>query len=222
LFSQSENIGFSVSSGVGLISSSKIFPNPKSSDLIQRNKSYEIANVLAPFIELKYHFNSELSIGLSAEYSSKMIKGNFVTALSGNQLVELESEDGYSFIPIEISIFQTLPFSTNDFNFNIGGGLGYYFAFFKRNFGNAVVQNVESSPVFGIQVSTSVEYKLFEYIKIYLQTKYRAPEIKVKSKYDKNEIVYKNRTITILQDTFDTKISVNGVVLTLGLSVNFN
>lgn len=221
-FAQTKKEGFTVNFGLGLISSSKIFPNPNSSDLIERNKSFEITNILSPTLEIKYGFNEEVSIGVSSEYASKMKKGNFVSALSGSQLVELESEDGFIFIPIELSVYQTLPFSTENFKFNIGGGLGYYIANLKRNFGDTKISTVESSPVFGIQVSAAVEYKILEYLGFYLQTKYRAPEIKVSSKYDKNTIEYKGKTITILQDTFDSKISVNGVVLVLGLTYNFN
>lgn len=221
-FAQSKGEVFSLNVGLGLISSSKIFPNPNSSDLIERNKSFEITNILSPALELKYSFNEEVSIGLSSEYASKMKKGNFVYALSGSQLVELESEDGFIFIPIELSVYQTLPFSTENFKFNIGGGLGYYIANLKRNFGNTKISTVESSPVFGIQVSASVEYKILEYLGLYLQTKYRALEIKVSSRYDKNTVEYKGKTITILQDTFDSKISVNGVVFVIGLTYNFN
>lgn len=221
-YAQSKGEGFSLNVGLGLISSSKIFPNPNSSNLIERNKSFEITNILSPTFEIKYSFNEEVSIGLSSEYASKMKKGNFVTALSGSQIVELESEDGFIFIPIELSVYQTLPFSTENFKFNIGGGLGYYIANLKRNFGDTKISTVESSPVFGIQVSASMEYKLLEYLGLYLQTKYRAPEIKVSSRYDKNTIEYKGKTITILQDTFDSKISVNGVVLVIGLTYNFN
>jgi len=221
-FAQSKEEGFTLNLGLGLISSSKIFPNPNSSNVIERNKAFEIMNILSPTLEIKYRFNEEVSIGLSSEYASKMNKGNFVSALSGSQIVELESEDGYVFIPIELSVYQTLPFSTENFKFNIGGGLGYYMGYLKRNLGDTKISTIESSPVFGIQVSASVEYKLLDKLGIYLQTKYRAPEIKVTSRYEKNIVEYKGRTITILQDDFDSKISVNGVVLLLGLTYNFN
>ncbi len=220
--SQSKEVGFGLNIGLGLISSSEIFPNPNSSDLIERNKSFEIANILSPTVEIKYRFNEEVSVGLSSEYASKMKKGNFVSALSGSQIVELESEDGFVFIPVELSVYQTLPFSTENFKFNIGGGLGYYFASLKRNFGNTKISTVEASPVFGIQVSASVEYKISNYLGFCLLTKYRAPEIKIKSRYDSKIVEYKGKTITLLQDTFDSKVSVNGVVLVLGFSYNFN
>lgn len=221
-FTQSKGEGFSINASFGLISSSKIFLNPNSSNIIERNKSFEIENILSPSIAIKYNFNEEVSVGLSTEYGSKMKKGNYVFALAGTQLVELESEDGFDFIPIELSVFQTLPFSTEDFKFHIGGGVGYYIANMKRNFGDTKISTVESSHVFGIQVSASVEYKIFESVGLQLQTKYRAPEIKVTSRYDKNEIMYQGKTITIFQDTFDSKISVNGVVLLLGLTYSFN
>lgn len=222
LYPQNTKEGFKINLGLGLISSSKIYQNPNSSNIIERNKSFELENILSPTFEVRYSFNEEVSIGLSSEYASVMKKGNFVTALAGNQVVELESEDGYVFIPIELSVYQTLPFSTEDFKFNIGGGLGYYIANLKRNFGDTKISTLESSPVFGINVSAAVEYMLTKNFSVYIQTKYRAPEIKVKSKYDKNIINYKGREITIIQDSFDSKISVNGVVLVLGLSYNFN
>jgi hypothetical protein len=220
--SQSNKDGFTLSVGAGLISSSKIFPNPNSSNIVERNKSFEIENIFSPSLEVKYRFNEEVSIGISSEYAVKMKKGNYVTALSGSQIVELESEDGFEFIPVELSVYQTLPFSTESFYFNIGGGFGYYIAKMKRNFGDTKISAVESTPVFGIQVSASVEYKFIDKLSLFLQTKYRAPEIKVKNRYDKNVVNYQGRTITILQNTFDSKIGVNGVVLMLGIIYNLN
>lgn len=222
IFSQVKNEKVSIGLGLGLISTSKIFPNPNSSNIIERNRAFELENILSPNLELRYHFNEEVSVGLSTEYASTMKTGNYVIALAGNQIVELKSEDGFDFLPIELSVYQTLPFSTNQFSFLIGGGLGYYKAWHKRNFGDTKISTLESSGVFGIQVSASVEYSFYDNLNFYFLTKYRAPEIKVKSKYDKTSINYQGRVITIIEDTFNSKISVNGVVLMLGLKYNFD
>lgn len=114
-----------------------------------------------------------------------------------------------------------MPFSTELFKFNMAGGIGYYHAIHTRKFGDTDISNLETKPVIGIQVSTGMEYLITENIGVRIQMKFRAPEIKVKSKYNSTTVNYKGNTITILQDTFDSKVSVNGAVFMLGVSYSF-
>lgn len=220
-FPQVKKSGFIISCGINLISSSEIYSNPYSPNLIERNRSFEIRNIFSPSLEIEYRFNEEVSIGISTEYVKTIRGGNYIFALAGNQVVELESEDGFVFVPFELSVYQLLPFSTENFNFILGGGLGYYSGYHLRNFGDAQITTLESSLVFGILVSAAIDYKIFENIALSLKTKYRAPEIKVKSRYDQNVINYKGKTINLIEDTFNSKIGINGTVFSFSLKYLF-
>ncbi len=51
--------------------------------------------------------------------------------------------------------------------------------------------------------------------------KFRDPQFTVKSKYSKKEVNYNGNIIRIAQDTFDSKINVDGVTFILGLAFHF-
>lgn len=218
---QYQNKQFSISAGYLYLTSGELFLNPNSSDIFLRNQSFELKDIFSPVFEIRYKLSDEIVLGLSAEYNKKSQKGNFLTVLAGSQIIQLESEDGFIFIPVELSVYHIMPFSTETFKFNMGGGLGFYHAIHSRKFGDTGISNVDTKPVFGIQVGAGMEYLVTENIGVRLQMKFRAPEIKVKSKYNNTTVNYKGNTITILQDTFDSKISVNGAVFMLGISYSF-
>ncbi|BDQ02654.1 hypothetical protein [Ignavibacterium sp.] len=220
-FSQYQNHDYSISVGSVYITSAQLFLNPNSSDIFLRNQSFELKDIISPGIELRYKISDAVVIGLSTEYGRKSQRGNLLTVLAGSQIIQLESEDGFTFIPIELSVYNILPFSTESFKFNMAGGIGFYYATHTRKFGDTDISNLETKPVLGIQVSTGMEYLVKENIGIRLQLKFRAPEVKVKSKYNSTTVNYNGNTITILQDTFDSKVGVNGAVFMLGVSYSF-
>ncbi|WP_337865106.1 hypothetical protein [Ignavibacterium sp.] len=218
---QYQNKQFSISAGYLYLTSAELFLNPNSSDIFLRNQSFELKDIFSPAFEIRYKLSDEIVLGLNAEYNKKSQKGNFLTVLAGSQIIQLESEDGFIFIPVELSVYHIMPFSTETFKFNMGGGVGFYHAIHSRKFGDTEISNVETKPAIGIQVGAGMEYLLTEYFGVRLQMKFRAPEIKVRSKYNNTTVNYNGNTITILQDTFDSKISVNGSVFMLGISYSF-
>ncbi len=220
-FSQNHNKDFNISIGSVYITSAALFLNPNSSDIFLRNQSFELKDIFSPALEIRYRLSDAVEIGLSTEYNRTSQKGNFLTVLAGSQIIQLESEDGFIFIPVELSVYHIMPFSTESFKFNMAGGLGYYHAIHTRKFGDTDISNLETKPVIGIQVSAGMEYLFTQNIGLRLQMKFRAPEIKVKSRYNNTTVNYKGNTITILQDTFDSKVSVNGAVFMLGVSYSF-
>ncbi|MFN3871724.1 MAG: hypothetical protein ACK4R9_01855 [Ignavibacterium sp.] len=220
-YSQNYNKDFNISIGSVYITSAELFLNPNSSDIFLRNQSFELKDIFSPAVEIRYRLSEAVAIGLSTEYNRTSQKGNFLTVLAGSQIIQLESEDGFIFIPVELSVYHIMPFSTESFKFNMAGGLGYYHAIHTRKFGDTDISNLETKPVIGIQVSAGMEYLFTQNIGIRLQMKFRAPEIKVKSRYNNTTVNYKGNTITILQDRFDSKVSVNGAVFMLGVSYSF-
>lgn len=221
VFAQHNGNNFSISSSLVYTTTAEIYLNPNSIDPIVRNRSFQVNDVLNPSLDFRYRISEPLIIGLCAEYMSAEQRGRNLVVFEGNNEITLETEDGFRLIPIEISLYYLMPFSTNDFKFLMGGGAGVYFGNFTRTFGDTDVSTINSENSFGMHVSVSMEYLVYRNFGLKLEMKFRDPEFKNKNKYDKNVVNYEDRQITILRDTFDTKVNVDGVTFLLGATFNF-
>ena len=201
--------------------SARIYLNPNSSDPVLRNNAFEIADIINPSIDFRYRITNDIVIGISTEYMRATAMGPNLTAFSGNSTVTIDVNDGFLLIPLEISGYYILPFSTEKFKFLMGGGAGYYYGQHIREFGDASVSTESRDFAYGIQVSVSMDYMIRDDITVHSAMKFRDPQFKVKSAYDKLEVNYQNQTIRLAQRTFDSKIDVDGVTFIVGFSYLF-
>lgn len=220
-FSQFNGHDFSFNSSLVYTTSAEIFLNPNSADPVIRNRSFAIVDIINPALDLRFRLSEPLIIGISTEYMSTSQTSRNLIVFEGSNQIRLETEDGFKFIPVELSLYYQMPFSTTDFKFLMGGGAGLYIGEFTRKFGDTQVSTLEKQIAFGIQVSMSMEYILIDRLGLRLEMKFRDPEFKSKSKYDKDIVNYNGSLITILRDTFDTKVNVNGIAFLLGVSFYF-
>jgi len=221
LFAQDIERKFSLFAGMNYTTSAQIFLNPNSSDVFIRNKSFELTDLFSPLIDLRYQVNEDLIVGFSTEYIVKSEKAYNQTIVEGSQLIQLEVEDGVVFIPAELSVYYSMPFSTEQFKFTMGAGIGYYFGAHTRILGNTEIENVERNTSFGLLVSIGMEYLILEQLGARFDMKFRDPEIKISSMYKDSTAIYNGREIRITQNTFDTKINLNGISFMLGLTFHF-
>ena len=212
---------FSISSSLVYTTSAEIFLNPNSTDPIARNRSFQVSDLLNPSLDFRYRISEPLIIGLSSEFMTANQSGRNLIAFEGSNEQRLETEDGFTMIPLEASLYYLMPFSTLNFKFLMGAGAGIYFGKFSRTFGDTDISTLSSQTAFGMHVSVSMEYVLLQNIGIKLEMKFRDPEFKNKNKYDKNIVNYKDTQVIILNDTFDTKVNVNGVTFLLGAAFYF-
>lgn len=220
-FSQYNNHDFSLSGSFVYTTEAEVFLRPNSNDPAIRNRSNTLIDIMNPGIDLRYRLFESLIVGLSSEYMNKTQVGMNLSVSAGNNTIRLETEDGITLIPVELSAYYDMPFSTESFKFLMGGGVGYYYGDFQRKFGDTKITTLERQFAFGIHVSVSMEYILLERYGLRFEMKFRDPEYKIKSKYDKTIVNIDDTQITILQDTFDTKINVNGIVFLLSASYLF-
>ncbi|HMN48566.1 MAG TPA: OmpW family outer membrane protein [Ignavibacteriaceae bacterium] len=221
IFSQHNGKNFSLFAGVDYITTAQIFLNPNTSDIILKNKSFEITNLYSPVIDFRYKINDDLILGISSEYISKSQKGRNLLVNEGSQQLALEVDDGVEFIPIEISAYYFLPFSTNQFKFTMGAGAGYYFGKQTRKFGDTEIEKISSKTTLGILVSVGMEYLLFENLGLRFDMKFRDPEITLSNKYLNNIVNYKGSVIKLAKDTFDSKINLDGISFLIGAAFQF-
>ena len=212
------NIGISLNAVY--TTSAQIFLNPNASNLEIRNKSYTLESIWNPGLDFRYRFADKFLVGLNIEYINKTADAPNLTAFIGNQVVVLEVEDGFRVIPIELTFYYYFPFSTEDFKFQMGGGLGYYYGQFIRNFSDVDLEVVHRNIAVGIQVSASMDYIIHKYLSARFEMKFRDPQYTVKSKYNKLETTYNENIIQLPEDAFETKVDIDGLTFILGLVLN--
>jgi outer membrane protein W len=213
------NIGIAINAVY--TTSAEIFLNPNASNLDVRNKSYSLENIWNPALDIRYGISNEFILGLNIEYVNKTGQAPNLTAFIGNQVVVLEVEDGFRVIPIELTIHYFFPFSTEDFKFMMGGGLGYYRGEFLRKFNNVELEVVQRKFALGIHVSASMDYMIYKNLSARFEMKFRNPQYIVKSKYTKTEVTYQGNKIQLPDDAFETKIDIDGLTFGFGLVINF-
>ncbi len=221
VYSQYNGYDFGISSSLVYTTSADIYLNPNSTDPVVRNRSFPVSDIINPSIEIRYRLSEPLIIGVGTEYMASKQIGRNLIVFEGNNEISLETEDGFIFVPIELSLYYQMPFSTQNFKFLMGGGAGFYIGEFSRTFGDTEISTLEKQTAFGVHVSVSMEYLLLDRIGLRFEMKFRDPEFKSKSKYDKDVVNYNGNLITILRDTFDTKVNVNGVTFIFGAAFYF-
>lgn len=200
--------------------SAEIFLNPNSSNSEVRNKSFTLENIWNPGLDLRYRFSNEFILGLNIEYVRKTANAPNLTAFIGSQVFVFEVEDGLSVIPIELTAHYHFPFSTEDFKFMMGGGLGYYIGEFVRKFQDVDLEITQRKFALGLHVSASMDYIIIENLLARFEMKFRNPQYTVTSKYSKTEVMYQGNAIQLPENAFDTKVDIDGLTFILGLVIN--
>ncbi len=216
-FPQFNEHDFGISANLVYTTSAEIFLNPNSSDPVVRNQSYTLEDIFNPSLDLRYRLNDYFILGLNIEYINKSAEAPNLTAFIGSQLVVFDVEDGFRVIPVELTAHYFFPFSTDNFKFTMGGGIGYYRGEFTRKFSEVDLSVVERKIALGIHVSASMDYMLLNNVSFRFEMKFRDPQYEVKSEYTKTEVIYEGETITLPADAFETKVNLDGLTFVLGI-----
>jgi hypothetical protein len=199
----------------------KIYLNPNSADAILRNSSIPIEGIVSLQAEVMYQLEDDILLGLSTEYMRSTSSGFNLTAFAGNSTISVLVQDGFQLIPIEFSGYYILPFSTEKFNFLMGGGLGYYIGEHIRKFGDVQVSNIARPTAYGIHVILIMDYLIKDFLSVRGEMKFRDPQFNVTSKYDKTDVNYNGSLIHLGTGTFNSKINVDGISFIIGITFHF-
>jgi hypothetical protein len=235
IFSQFNGNDYSVGIYGVYTTSASVFLNPNASDIAVRNEPYIIGDIINPGIDIRYRLSDPIIIGLNVEYINTSNKAPNFNAFYGGSVIQLNVKDGFRLIPIELTTYYVLPFSTEDFKFLMGGGLAYYNGEFVRvidevdydnnnivrKIGEAKVINVNKEAAFGIHVLISMIYIPINFISVNFQMKFRDPQFTVSSRYNRSEIRYLGSTLVLPQEKFDTKINMDGITFMIGAALQF-
>ncbi|KAB2845585.1 MAG: outer membrane beta-barrel protein, partial [Melioribacteraceae bacterium] len=159
---QYENSNFGIAFNYSYTTSSKLFLFPNAQDPILRNQNIEMDGVNSYGVDIRYRISEPLIVGLSAEYL-KNTKNHGEFSVGG---FIIPIDDGFELIPVELTLYYVVPFSTEKFKFYMGGGAGIYFGRHIRNFSDVSVSDIGSETAYGIQVATGMDYIANEFISL--------------------------------------------------------
>ena len=216
-FPQFNENNFGISVNLVYTTSAEIFLNPNSSDPVVRNQAYTLEDIFNPSLDVRYRLSEYFILGLNLEYINKTAEAPNLTAFIGSQLIVLNVEDGFRVIPFELTAHYFFPFSTENFKFLMGGGIGYYRGEFIRKFSDVDLAVLQRKIALGIHVSASIDYMLINNLSFRFEMKFRDPQYEVKSEYTKSEVIYQGETITLPDDAFETKVNIDGLTFILGI-----
>jgi outer membrane protein W len=206
--------------GLGLnfvyTTNARLYLNPNSENPVERSGYFGLTDITNPGINFRYKVVENVLLDLNLEYMQSTATGNNEKVITNTGLRYIKVEDGFKLIPVELSVYYLIPFSTEKFKFLMGGGVGYYYGSMIRKFGNAEVSNVERNSAYGIQVAVDVNYLLRENIAFKLEMKFRDPQFTVRSRYNNRHYDYNGKKVTVTRQEFDSKIDINGVTFVLG------
>jgi len=201
--------------------SASVFLNPNASDIVVRNGSFLIEDIWNPGVDIRFRVSEPLILGLNIEYIRITRSAPNLNVFLGGSVVTLLVDDGFKLIPVELTAYYLLPFSTEGFKFLMGGGLAYYNGEFIREIGKAEVKNINKEAAFGIHVSISMDYVPINYVALRFQMKFRDPQFTVSSQYEQQEIEYEGNIIILPEGSFNTKINLDGLTFMLGIAFQF-
>lgn len=207
------DLGISVS--YSYTTTSKLFPFPNSIDPILRESHKNFEDIASYSVEIRYRLTTPLVLGLSVEYLEKTSKGNVVLGGPSGSIIA-EADEGFSVVPVELSAYYILPFSTDEFKFHMGGGLGVYFGNHIRNIQDAGFENVNRDMAYGIHVIVGMDYLIEDFISIRGEMKFRDPQFEVESKYDKSDVRIVDNLYVLPSSSFESKINVDGITFMIG------
>lgn len=201
-------------------STSKIFYNPEAPSADARSQHLALDHVFGGGIDIRVrHADDDFFIILSAEYLSKLQLQSQFVALS-NPPLRVQVKDGFSLIPIELGGYVYIPVGSEKIRLAMGGGIGVYVA--QRILNVAGVEAVmEETPVgYGIHVESLADYRILPWLLVQGQMRFRDPEVVTTSRYALSAVQHGDGTLVFPQDSFKTKINVDGISLGLGIVVD--
>ncbi len=220
VYAQLDSASIGIAVNAVYTTSAEVFLNPNSSNPEVRNKSTTFENIWSYALDVRYRFSSEFLLGLNVEYINTTSVLPNLTAFIGNQVFVFEVEDGFTVIPIELTAYHHFPFSTEDFKFMMGGGLGYYIGEFIRKFQDVELEVTQQKFALGMHVTASIDYVLYKNISARFEMKFRDPQYTVASKYSSPQVIYQGNVIDLPENAFDTKVDIDGLTFILGFVIS--
>jgi hypothetical protein len=211
---RSQEASYSVSAKGNLTLSSRLFYNIGAPDEFLRNQYVALDGVFGVGIDVRRMIEDTwLQIGVSAEYLSKTDR--YSRRLSS---VLVPVEDGYWAVPIEVSGYFIIPFSSSTVHLYIGGGAGMYLGERRYSVAEERASIVNTKKGLGIHIVTGVEYVLGEWFALRSEIKFRDLQFESSHMFARSSVDYQGSTIQLPdQSPARSRVNVDGMVVDIGI-----
>ncbi len=217
VFPQNNGNNFTITANYIYTATSKLYLQPNSSDPIVRGTHQDLDDLWGYSGEIGYRIFEDIVIGLGAEYINKTSTSNSINLGA----VRANMKDGFQVIISDLTIYYSLPFSTEFFKFFMGGGGGLYFGKHIRELGDVTASTISNTVGYGIHVALGIDYIIHKSFALRTQMRFRNPEFEMKNRYSNNIINYDGRAFLLSSDTFDSKVDIDGISFTIGILFQF-
>jgi hypothetical protein len=209
---------FTVVARGSLNTTGRLFPNPHSADPVARAQSYSFSDFYGVGAELQYHFSgSNVFLGLSSEY----IRNSGSRSITASAQRSVPVEDYYRVIPVEVTGYFRIPVTDGAFSIVMGGGAGVYFG--DRYYTTAGVEapTTASSMGYGIHVLGGFGYRVNGWFSVSADVKFRDAQFQTTNAFQVPNVKYGDIFVSLPQRPFESSIHTDGMVIQIGLGVNF-
>ena len=215
IFAQANRKDFGISFNLNYTTTSQLFLQPDSPDLILRGTHQSLDDIYSYSVDVRYQVSESIIIGVGSELLKKTFNNSI--NLGG---IRASMNDGYKMILVELSAYYLIPFSTERFKFYMGGGFGFYIGEQIRELGDVSVSNESRKIGYGIQVSVGLDYLVNQFFSIRGQMRFRDPVFEMKSKYSDTTVNYNGQSYALPVEKFTSKVNINGITFAIGAVIN--
>lgn len=213
--------GFSIIPSINFVSSASIQLDPYSSNLIERNITEELSGGYGYGITIrKKFFREDLAFGITTEYLK--IVDDELTQTFENDTIRLRARvtEELTMLPVEFSGYFNIPDFSEDMKIYLGGGIGVYFGDRKRAVHNIESKTVSKEAGFSFVVLSGMEYFFDTKLSGVFEVRFRQGEYRVSSQFPASTINI-NGTVFPIEKNLNSRVFVDGLKLSLGVSYNF-
>lgn len=166
-------------------------------------------------------FGNNISVALNVEYLKITDDENsiFIQTVNGPS-IRARIVEVIEVMPVEISAIFNIPYLTDDLNVYLGGGAGAYFGNWKRRLLGVESATISKRPGISFHVLSGFQYSFSKNISTGLEIRFREGQYEVSNEFEQNEFVINGNSYSI-QKSYHSKVFVDGLRLSLGLSYYF-
>ena len=221
IYSQFNDNKFGLALSYNYSTSARLYPYPNSVNQIFRDENIQLDGFYSISTEFMYRASKSIILSVGTEYINHTKNLRVFTVAGTEGVSRLTAKEGFELIPFDASIYYYLPFSTETVKFFMGGGFSIYYGSHIREFSEVRAENVSRDFSYGIQASLGMDYMLLDYLSARFKMKFRDPDFKLISRYNKETVTIDGKEYQIPLFNFDSRFNLDGVAFSLGLVFHF-
>jgi hypothetical protein len=207
--SQTPRLALAVNGSI--TTSSRLFYHPFDPDEVTRNQSLPLDGVWGIGIDVRRELGWNIRLGLNVE----LLRNEVEVKIPVNQKKVITS-DGYIAVPVELTGYFSIPFSSENFKMYMGGGVGMYFGERRYTYAGVESKITERSPGVGIHVLSGFEFVLSSVLALRTELKFRDVQFESTNVFP-IDATYPPLTPLPEQTPFPSKISIDGIQFGAGI-----